>query len=298
MHVVIVDPSRVVLHKIAAELEATQYYVDCFTDSDLALRHIKATASVDVVLTSLEVEPLPGLDLCWQLRTFVGEKRPLHIIVMSSNHSERALPEALDCGADDFVLKPVRHDELSARLRAANRIIALQRQLVDQANTDHLTGALNRRAFLATMEAKRRDLDPSDNLALCLVDIDRLREINDRFGHDAGDLVMKTVARLAAEEAPIVARIGGAGLALAFPVLDAEETARWCEVIRAAVAGFEFHMGDARFTTSCSFGVTTWGHDEPIHAALQRADRALSVAVSNGRNQVRIAAPNVLSEAN
>ncbi|MGE3231054.1 MAG: diguanylate cyclase [Hyphomicrobium sp.] len=298
MHVVIVDPSRVVLHKIAADLEVAGYHVDCFTDSGLALHHMKATATVDVVLTSLEVEPLPGLDLCWQLRTFVGDKRPLHIIVMSSNHSERALPEALDCGADDFVLKPVRHDELSARLRAANRIIALQRQLVDQANTDHLTGVLNRRAFLATMEARRQELEPSDSLALCLVDIDRLREVNDRYGHDAGDLVMQTVARLAAEEAPVVARIGGAGLALAFPVLGAEEAAHWCDVIRSTVAGYEFHVGEARFTTSCSFGVTTWGCDEPIHAALQRADRALSIAVSNGRNQVRIAPPNALTDAN
>ena len=148
MHVVIIDPSRVVQQKLAIELEATGCYVDCFSASDLALQYIESTRSVDVVLTSLELEPIPGLELCWNLRTFVGDKRPLHIIVMSSNTSERALAEALDCGADDFTVKPVRREELMARLRAANRIITMQRQLVEQAQTDYLTGVLNRRAFL------------------------------------------------------------------------------------------------------------------------------------------------------
>jgi diguanylate cyclase (GGDEF)-like protein len=290
MHIVIVDPSRVVQAKLAVELEATGCYVDCFSTSDLAMQHIETTRTVDVVLTSLEIEPVPGLELCWKVRTIVGDKRPLHIIVMSSNTSERALAEALDCGADDFVLKPIRREELMARLRAANRMITLQRQLIEQADTDYLTGTLNRRAFLSLMEMKRRELDASDSLSVCLLDIDRFKTINDTYGHDVGDTVIQTVARIAAEEAPIVARLGGEEFALAFPVLEPEQAAHWCDVIRKAITEHEFDGGTETFHASCSFGVSCWRPDEPLGAALQRADRALMDAKRNGRNQIQVAA--------
>jgi two-component system cell cycle response regulator len=297
MHVVIIDPSRVVQQKLATELEATGCFVDCFTASDLALQYIETTRSVDVVLTSLELEPVPGLELCWTLRTFVGEKRPLHIIVMSSNSSERALAEALDCGADDFAVKPVRREELMARLRAANRMITLQRQLVEQANTDYLTGALNRRAFLATMEEKRRELDATDDLSVCLLDIDHFKSINDTYGHDVGDLVIQAVARIAGEEAPIVARLGGEEFALAFPVLDTTQAAHWCEVIRTSIAAFHCESAKERFHVTCSFGVSSWSAHEPLGIALQRADIALMTAKRSGRNQVKIAQHAALESA-
>lgn len=286
MHIIIVDPSRVVQHKLAAELEAAGCYADCFSASDLALQYVEATPTVDVILTSLELEPIPGHELCWKLRTLVGEKRPLHIIVMSSNTSERALAEALDCGADDFVLKPVRREELMARLRAANRMITLQRQLVEQAETDYLTGVLNRRAFIATMESKRRELDATDSLAVCLLDVDKFKLINDAYGHEAGDAVLKAVARIASEEAPIVARLSGAEFGLAFPVLDATQAAHWCEVIRQNVTAHVFEGAANSVHATCSFGVTEWAPDEALNTALKRADVTLRQAKAAGRNQI------------
>lgn len=288
MHVVIVDPSRVVQQKLAIELEATGCYVDCFSTSDLALRFVAQTRSVDVVLTSLELEPISGLELCWRLKTVAGEKRPLHIIVMSSNSSERALAEALDCGADDFTVKPIRREELTARLRAANRIITMQRQLIALAETDELTGVMNRRAFLSLMEEKRRELDPSDSLAVCLLDIDRFKRVNDMYGHDVGDVVIRTVARLAGEEAPIVARLGGEEFALAFPILDTDEAMRWCDVIRKSIADHTFESLGHTFNITCSIGISSWTADEPLGAALKRADIALMSAKQGGRDQIQI----------
>lgn len=290
MHVVIVDPSRVVQQKLAVELEAAGCYVDCFSTSDLALEYVQQTRSVDVVLTSLELEPNSGLELCWRLKTVASEKRPLHIIVMSSNTSERALAEALDCGADDFTIKPVRREELTARLRAANRIITMQRQLVALAETDELTGVMNRRAFLSMMEEKRRELDATDNLAVCLLDIDCFKSVNDTYGHDIGDVVIRTIARLAGEEAPIVARLGGEEFALAFPVLDSTEAAQWCEVIRKSIAAHVFECAGGTFNVTCSIGISSWSAEEPLSTALKRADVALMSAKQGGRDQTRIAA--------
>lgn len=288
MRVVIVDPSRVVQQKLAVELEAAGFRVDCFSASDLALQHVQGTRSVDVVLTSLELEPISGLELCWKLRTTAGEKRPLHIIVMSSNSSERALAEALDCGADDFTVKPVRREELTARLRAANRIITLQRQLIALAETDDLTGVMNRRAFLASVEEKRRELAPSECLSVCILDIDRFKRINDTYGHDIGDIVIAKVAELADEEAPMVARLGGEEYALAFPVLDCTEAARWCDVIRKSIAAHRFENEGQAFHITCSIGISSWHTDEPLGAALKRADIALMEAKQQGRDRIQI----------
>jgi diguanylate cyclase (GGDEF)-like protein len=279
-----------VQQKLAAELEATGCYVDCFAASDLALQYVQNTRSVDVVLTSLEIEPMPGLELCWSLRTLVGEKRPLHIIVMSSNTSERALAEALDCGADDFTVKPIRREELTARLRAANRIIKLQRDLITQAQTDYLTGVLNRRAFVAAMEEKRLELDASDAFAICLLDIDRFKSVNDTHGHDVGDVVIREIARIAGEEAPIVARFGGEEFALGFPLQDAAQAAHWCNVIRETVGAHEFQGVSGAFHATCSLGVSAWQQGESLSVALRRADQALMTAKHLGRNQVRLAA--------
>ncbi|MFA5948796.1 MAG: diguanylate cyclase [Hyphomicrobium sp.] len=297
MHVVIVDPSRVVQSKLAAELEASGCYVDCFSTSDLALQHVQNARTVDVVLTSLELEPISGLELCWSLRLVAGMQRPLHVIAMSSNTSERALTEALDCGADDFLLKPVGRDELKARLRAADRLMTLQRQLLEQSRTDMLTGLPNRRAFLEQMEERRRELDATDQFSVCRCDIDDFKRINESYGRDIGDEVVKVVADLAREEAPIVARLGGVEFAFAFPILDATQAGHWCDVIRKSIESHAFASQLGSFKVTCSVGVSEWAAGESLAAALKQAEIALTQAKAQGSNRVHVHAASALAPA-
>ncbi len=165
----------------------------------------------------------------------------------------------------------------------------MQRQLVEQANTDYLTGALNRRAFMATVEERRKGLDEGDDLALALLDIDRFKSVNDLHGHDVGDEVIAAVARIASEEAPIVARFGGEEFALAFPVLDAPQAAHWCDVIRRAIEATQFVGAAGPFHVTCSLGVSDWPAGQTLRNALKQADKALMLAKSRGRNQVLLA---------
>jgi len=297
MHVVIVDPSRVVQSKLAAELEASGCYVDCFSTSDLALRHVQNARTVDVVLTSLELEPISGLELCWSLRLVAGMERPLHVIAMSSNTSERALTEALDCGADDFLLKPVGRDELKARLRAADRLMTLQRQLLEQSRTDMLTGLPNRRAFVELMEERRRELDVTDQFSVCRCDIDDFKRVNETYGRDIGDEVIKLVADLAREEAPIVARLGGVEYAFAFPILDATQAGHWCDVIRKSIEGHAFASPLGSFKVTCSVGVSEWSAGESLSEALKQADIALMQAKAHGSNRVHVHSASALAPA-
>ena len=291
MHVVIIDPSRVILQKIATELEGSGCYVDCFSYSDQAQLFIQHNQSVDVVLTSLEVEPISGLELCWTIRTLVGPDRPLHIIVMSSNSSERALSEALDSGADDFIVKPVRREELNARLRAADRLMTLQRKLIEQAQTDPLTGLLNRRAFIDRATEARAGLDATEPLAICVFDIDNFALVNKAYGHDVGDTVITTIGQIACEEASVVARLGGEEYVMIFPTLDAAQAGHWCETIRSNIASRDFEGPDGPFNVTCSFGLSEWKAGERLTEALERADLALREAQKAGHNRVVIDEP-------
>ena len=122
MHIVIVDSSRVVLKIIAAQLEPRGHTVNVFTDSAQARSFLTDTPSVRVLITSLEVRPISGLELCWAARLLAEARRPLYVVTMSSARNARNLAAALDSGADDFIEKPPGAEELHARLRAAERL--------------------------------------------------------------------------------------------------------------------------------------------------------------------------------
>ncbi|MBL7309345.1 diguanylate cyclase response regulator, partial [Escherichia coli] len=84
MQIVIVDSSRVVLQIIASLIEPRGHAVHPFTDSERALEFLAATPAVRVLITSLEVRPLCGLELCWSARLLAESRGPLHVITMSS----------------------------------------------------------------------------------------------------------------------------------------------------------------------------------------------------------------------
>jgi two-component system, cell cycle response regulator len=147
MRIVLVDASRIVLKIITGLLGARGHAVHSFTDGPEALKYIGTNVQVDALITSTELPSMSGLELCWEIRLLSTCRRPIYIILMSSNYDRHKLTEALDCGADDFIGKPPVADELYARLRAAERLASMQHELLKLATTDSLTGVMNRRAF-------------------------------------------------------------------------------------------------------------------------------------------------------
>lgn len=285
MHIVIVDSSRVVLRIVAGMLEPRGHVVTQFTDSAEALAYVTDTPKVRALITSLEVRPLSGLELCWSARLLAESSRPLSIIAMSSARNARNLAEALDSGADDFIDKPPGAEELQARLRAAERLTTLQGELIRLAETDPLTGLLNRRAFLhRTREAAQRT-GSFGHLCAVLLDIDHFKRINDEHGHDVGDAAIKAVAGLLEAEG-IAGRLGGEEFAVALPgrrLADAETIAARLR-LKASDLLIRSPKGPVRLT--CSFGVSEWSEGETVEGLLKRADIALYEAKTTGRNRV------------
>src|SRR5437660_3432718 len=147
MRVVLVDPSRTMRLYVTRLLQARDHEVRPFADGQEALACMRDDGGVDAMITSAELGGMSGLELCWETRILAGRDRPIYVILMSSNIDKSKLGEALDSGADDFISKPPVADELYARLRAAERLGVMQRELVRLALVDPLTGLSNRRAF-------------------------------------------------------------------------------------------------------------------------------------------------------
>ncbi|BCM87291.1 GGDEF domain-containing response regulator [Methylobacterium indicum] len=287
MHVALIDPSRVVLKIVTGMLEAGGHTVVAFSDSAAALAHVEADPSIACVLTSLEVEPLNGLELCWLLRALADERRPLTILVMSSARDERPLGEVLDSGADDFLSKPPSPKELHGRLRAAERVLGLQRALIRQADTDHLTQLLNRGALMRHADRALAGASAGNPLAMLQVDIDHFKSINDRFGHDIGDQVIRRVAQILRETGATAGRLGGEEFAVLMPGHGIAGAAVVAHRIRSqCAAGTVPGLPDLRFTAS--IGLSEWAPGDSVDSLLKRADVALYAAKRGGRDRVAV----------
>lgn len=291
MKIVVVDPSRVVLRIVSSFLTPHGHAVSCFTDSREALARIVDDAEVDALITSLEVQPVSGFELCWFTRVLAQERRPIYIIAMSSNRNSRTLSEVLDSGADDFISKPPIVEELYARLRAAYRLVSLEKELIRQADTDSLTGQLNRRAFLNRLHRAVEMMGQAGTLSFVMFDIDNFKSINDRYGHDIGDVVIQTVAQLAAQEAPLVGRLGGEEFGIVLPEVSKAAASDLADRLRARLSELRITTPEGPLQLTCSFGVSDWVGRDRAEALMKRADEALYKAKTTGRNRV-ICAPS------
>jgi two-component system, cell cycle response regulator len=289
MHAAVVDPSRVVLKLISRLLAERGDRASEFLDSNAALHKIKTNPTIDVLITSLEVQPMSGLELCWQARTAVPAQRPLYIIVMSSLSDDHKLAEALDCGADDLIAKPVNPLELHARLRMVGRLKTAQLHLVRLSETDPLTGLYNRRAFFRQLNDLISRPEGAISVSAVLLDIDHFKAVNDTYGHDVGDLVIKAVASETAKTAKLTRRLGGEEYGLILEGCPENGAVKLSDDLRMRCAGIPFMAGKHGFSVTCSLGVSRWTPGETADALLKKADIALYLAKTEGRNRVRAA---------
>lgn len=297
MRIVLVEASRTAQKMMTQLLEARGHVVHPFNDGPQAMKYIGSNLNVEALITSLELQSMSGLELCWEARLLSSSRRSIYIILMSSNYDRRKLTEALDSGADDFIAKPVSSEELYARLRAAERIAAMQRDLLRLAATDPLTGVFNRRVFFE--EAQRLAADACSGTALCaaMIDIDHFKQVNDVHGHGIGDNVIRAVAHTANAETEVVGRLGGEE----FAILEAGQSllgfTERAEQLRLKIADLRFRTGTQPLQITCSVGVSDWRPGDTIDDLLKRADVALYQAKRTGRNRVVVADPAVIAAA-
>jgi diguanylate cyclase (GGDEF)-like protein len=290
MRIVLVDTSRTVLKCVARMLEAGGHAVVPFTDGYEALDYIRTHPDIAAVVTSAELVSMTGIEMCWETRLIANNRRPIYIVLMSSNYDRGHLAEALDMGADDFVGKPPVAEELYARLRSAERFAFMQNELIRLATTDPLTGVCNRRAFFERAQEACGRAAGGAILSAVMFDIDHFKKINDVYGHDAGDEALRAITRVAVEgEMMIVGRLGGEEFAILLENTALAQALEFAEQLRRKLAALRIESGGTVITLTCSFGVSEWQRGDSIDALLKRADAALYEAKHGGRNRVVLA---------
>lgn len=171
------------------------------------------------------------------------------------------------------------------------RMRVYQRTLEDMASTDPLTGLLNRKFFrhFANEELSRMRRTESAS-AIAIFDLDFFKTINDRYGHSAGDQVLKEIAAVAYSElrGPFdrLGRWGGEEFVILLSSVDLEQAAGVCERVRAAIQAHRTVVGDTTISVTASFGVSLLPPGMEFDPMLEQADHALYQSKANGRNCV------------
>jgi two-component system cell cycle response regulator len=254
--------------------------------------------SWDVAILDRNVPDGDGFELAGELRRTCPHS---YIVMLTSEDSSESKLEAFSRGADDYVTKPFEADELIARVRAGVRIVRLQKALLESNRkleelslTDELTKLRNRRAFdqeFATMfSAGQRHGRP---LSLAIVDIDHFKTMNDRYGHMAGDLVLRAIAQMldaSTRESDLVARVGGEEFAVLLPDTPIFEAVQVAEKLRSSVAASIVTIGgvDHHVTVSVGVACSSYSRLRDTQEVYRAADAALYRAKENGRNRVDV----------
>ncbi|QGZ33673.1 PleD family two-component system response regulator [Stappia indica] len=296
--VLIVDDSPVSAERLAAALSR---------DYDVAVEPSAAQAllsasngAYDTILINLRLAGYDALRLVSQLRS-LERTRLVPVVLIADPDDTARVTRALDLGVNDHVVRPIDKTELAIRVRtqvsrkrATDRLAADVEQTLAMAVTDPLSGLRNRR-YLETHLASelRQAAEAGLPLALMLVDIDHFKRINDLHGHDAGDGVIRDVARRLRSHTrslDLACRFGGEEFVMLMPETDLDKAAGIAERLRKIIEAEPFSLPSAdEMLVTVSIGVAAFqGRGDSGPAMLKRADQALYRAKAEGRNRVEL----------
>jgi two-component system cell cycle response regulator len=294
--VLIVDDNERQAQRILNELSVEHRPV-LETEMDKAL--LTTRGPVDLVIVNAFARNFDGLRLAAQIRS-EETTRHLPILAVVDIDDRARVVKALELGVSDILARPIDPQELAARVRTQikrKRYTDFLRNNLDQslelAVTDPLTGLHNRRYMTGQLKALvARAAQGGDPVSVLLVDIDHFKSVNDGYGHDVGDEVLKEFAvRLATNvrAVDLPCRFGGEEFAVVMPGASIEAAGRVAERIRRHVGGAPFRVsaGTEQLAVTISIGVAeSLGAGDTPDALLKRADACLYEAKASGRNRV------------
>lgn len=295
MRILIAEDDPVSLKVLQTMLVKWGYEVVATTDGQTAYDTLQADHTLRLAVIDWMMPALDGVGVCRALRN-----RPdgpyVYVLLLTAKSEKQELLEAMSAGADDYICKPFDPKELQARLRAAERLLDLQVELVrahdnmrQQATHDPLTGLPNRLLFRDRLTQKLADERRRHrSLAVMFVDLDHFKRINDTFGHAAGDLFLVGVTdRLQGclREGDTFARMGGDEFTIILAdVSSSEEVVMVAERVREALSDPIIIEGQELLITA-SIGISMFPSDgDDVETLVRNADTAMYRAKERGKN--------------
>ncbi|OIO94298.1 MAG: diguanylate cyclase response regulator [Armatimonadetes bacterium CG2_30_59_28] len=296
MRILIAEDSSVQRQILTSVLEEWGYEVVSAEDGNEAWNLLRNGNAPQLALLDWIMPEMDGTEVCQKVRER-GNEPYTYLILLTSLDEKTNTVKGLDAGADDYLTKPFDPHELRARLRVGERMLEIQRELITareelrlQATQDSLTGMLNRRLVLDILE---RELTRGQRLelplAVLMIDIDHFKAVNDAYGHQAGDAVLKEVAaRVSTTVRPYdsVGRYGGEEFLVILPGCDEPRAQIVAERLCCVVSREVVHTSAAEISVTLSLGLALSAQGETSERLVHAADRALYEAKRNGRNRV------------
>jgi len=295
MKVLIAEDDLVSSRLLETYLDKWGYDVLATGDGNEAWEAIQDPEAPNLVISDWMMPNMDGLALCRKIRQ-MKRSGYVYFIILTTKVRKEDLIEGLEAGADDFLTKPFNKDELRYRVKIGERIIELERRILNLAYLDPLTGVLNRRALMERIEGEiNRAVRGSAPLSLIFTDIDHFKQINDGYGHQAGDLVLRHFTEQlsgAARSYDFVGRYGGEEFMVCLSGANDHQAKLVAERMRKRVEEMTIMLtkNTQSIRITASFGVASYEleSEESVDSLIGRADEAMYRAKREGRNRVSV----------
>lgn len=300
--ILVADDEPVNRALIQRRLEREGYRVLTAKNGSEAVRMTKESLP-DLVILDIMMPEMDGLDACRLIKDS-EETRDIPVIFLSARDETEMKVSGLTLGANDYISKPFKAEELLARVHVAIRLkrerdylrtsaeeaSARAEVAQERAMTDALTGLLNRYGLQHVLAREHAEARRYNRQLSCLmIDLDKFKSVNDTYGHSAGDYVLRQVAFILRESvraSDTVFRYGGEEFLVLLPETDLDGAAALAEKIREAAASHPFVEGARLFRLTLSVGVSSLCAGESGNDMIARADMALYHAKEKGRDRV------------
>jgi diguanylate cyclase (GGDEF)-like protein len=286
--ILVVDDS--VYHRdiICKYLQRQNYIVHEAGNSKETLKILAENPDIKMVITDYMMPDIDGLQLIKIIRQKF-KKEKLAIIGMSAEKSNLIPASFIKYGANDFISKPFQPEEFYCRVNQNIDIIEYVETINEASHTDYLTGLYNRRYFFKFGSILYANANRNNSLILiAMIDIDHFKKINDNYGHDAGDIVLKMIAQILKNKfrkSDIVSRFGGEEFCILAMNMEKDHVFRIFDNLRKYISQTDINIGYDTIKVSVSIGLCL----DPLvslDAMINQADKMLYRAKESGRNRV------------
>jgi diguanylate cyclase (GGDEF)-like protein len=301
MRILIAEDDPVSRRLLEAKLVKWGYDVVVTCDGEEAWEALRAEDAPRLAILDWMMPGVDGVEICGRMRREAREPYT-YIILLTALHRDEDLVTGMEAGADDYITKPFKANELKVRLRAGRRIIDLQNDLIEarealreQATHDPLTGLWNHEEILRILsrQLSRAEREGGD-VGVIMADLDHFKKVNDTHGHMAGDAVLRLTARRMLSQVrdyDYIGRYGGEEFLIVLPGSDMEGAADLAERLRLCMECDCMDIPEGMIRVTISLGVATYGKGQKydVNTLVKSADIALYCAKEKGRNRVEIA---------
>lgn len=302
--ILLIDDTPVNLEIAGKILEKENYDIYIAESGYTALELIEEI-DFDLILLDIMMPEMDGFETYKKMKEYI-KFNDAPVIFLTAKVDIESVVNGFELGAVDYIRKPFNGLELKARVKTHVELKKMREELEEKnkslhdayekleiiATTDPLTGLFNRREITKKLEEEQIRFDRNNNpFSVLIADIDFFKKVNDTYGHNYGDFILKSVANIlktTSRKQDSVSRWGGEEFLLLLPETDISGAALLAEKLRSKIENMIFDDGEFQIKVTLTFGVNVYDKVENIDSLISKADSALYEGKQKSRNCVVI----------